>query len=395
VEWLRVAGSVAELRAAGEALTAAARSVTTPETPLAIAGIALAAADRAAGRREEAVARLEALAVPGLPTDLAVEVAAEYVETLDYEARERLGLPALEAVVPLLDEAPLRVQARYHQARASLLLHLGRAGAAEAEARRALATAEAEPRRVEALLLLGRSLESHDLEGALRTLAEARRRAEAAGYRSAQAEALAASARIQGTRGRFEEGIADAEEAERVALAVGFESLTPLCRNARAECLRFRGDVEAAEVLYWEGRGWAVAMGQRARTYAFDLNLAICALLRGDLQGLEGRLEAIHREADPRWEPYAPAVAALQAARALLSRGGAEALHTVPLSTLLDAGLDGAFLATVLAILARERGLEGEASRIEQVVRESLASRGLDPERLGPMLERWQAARGG
>ncbi|MBN1337006.1 MAG: protein kinase [Deltaproteobacteria bacterium] len=395
VEWLRVAGSVAEIQSAAEALASAAGAATSGEAPLALAAIALAVADRAAGRRERAIQRLEPLLTSGLSTELAVEVAAEYVETLEYEARARLGLPALEALDPLLVDAPARARARIHQARASLLLHLGRVGPAEREALEALAEAEAEPSRVDALLLVGRCLEGSDLDAALETLDQARRRAEAAGYRSAQAEALALSARIQGARGRFEEGIEAAQEAERVALAIGYESLAPLCRNARAECLRFRGDVEAAEVLYWEGRGWAVAMGQRARTYAFDLNLALSALLRGDLPGLDGRLEAIRREADPRWERYAPAVAALEATRALLGRGRAEALRAVPLSRLLAEGLDGAFLGTVLAILARERGFHDEAAHVEQQVQASMASRGLDCARLGPMLERWQAVRGG
>ena len=396
LEWLEVAGHAGELRAAALELNRAALAVQSDERPWVLAQLALAAADRASGAVPEAVTRIEALLARELQDpDLAIEVAAQYVNTLDYEPRARLGLPALEATEPMLATASPTARARWHQARAAALLHMGRSRPAERELREALDVVERDTQRAELLFQLGKALEPSDLDQALAHLQDAAALADRIGYRSLQSQAEAVMARLHGVRGQWVRGQAMAEHAERAALSLGFHGLVPLLRNARAECLRFQGEVAAAAELYREGRGWASATGQRSWTYVFDLNLALCALLQGRLGVLRDRLDAISEEADPSWEPFAPFVAGLEAAFAVVTDGGPEVLQDLPMWRIVAEGLDGALLLNLLLLAARRRGWEAEAERIRAVLERGLAERGLEAALLDPMLQVFGQAMGG
>ncbi|MFH1469313.1 MAG: protein kinase [Pseudomonadota bacterium] len=395
LEWLEVAGHAGELRAAATELNRAALAVQVDERPWVLAQLALAAADRAAGALPEAVRRIETLLTHEITDpDLAIEVAAQYVNTLDYEPRARLGLPALEATERMLENASPTARARWHQARAAALLHLGRARPAERELREALDVVERDTQRAELLFQLGKALEPSDLDQALAHLQDAAGLAAQIGYRSLQSQAEAVMARILGVRGQWARGQAMAEQAERAALSIGFHWLVPLLRNSRAECLRFQGDVAAAAELYREGRGWASATGQRSWTYVFDLNLALCALLQGRLGVLRDRLDAIAEEADPSWEPFAPFVAGLEGAWAALTDGGPEVFQDLPMRRIVAEGLDGALLLNLLLLAARRRGWGAEAGRIRGVLDEGLAERGLQASQLDPMLRVYAKATG-
>ena len=395
VEWLEVAGNVGELRGAAQELNRAALAVGVDERPWVLAQLALASADRAAGSVPDALKRIQTLLDRELTdADLAIEVAAQYINTLDYEPRASLGLPALEAVEPMLDSASSSARARWHQARAACLLHLGRARPAERELRDALDGVERDPQRAELLFQLGKSVEPHDLDQALTLLREASQLAGRVGYVALQSQVHAVMARILGMRGKWDEGQQMAEQAERAALAIGFHWQVPLFRNSRAECLRFQGEVAAAAELYREGRGWAAATGQRSWTYVFDLNLALCALLQGRITALRDRLDAIAREADPQWEPFAHFVAGLEAAWSSLSGGGPEVLQDLPLGKLAAEGLDGALLLSVLLRAARSRGWGAEAGRLRSTLDEGLAVRGLKGSLLLPQLEVFEEALG-
>jgi tetratricopeptide (TPR) repeat protein len=395
LEWLEVAGHAGELRAAASELNRAALAVQADERPWVLAQLALAAADRASGAVPEAVKRIETLLARELTDpDLAIEVAAQYVNTLDYEPRARLGLPALEATEHMLPAASPTARARWHQARAAALLHMGRARPAERELREALDVVERDTQRAELLFQLGKALEQSDLDQALTHLQDAAGLAARVGYRSLQSQAEAVMARILGVRGQWALGQAMAEQAERAALSMGFHGLVPLLRNARAECLRFQGEVAAAADLYREGRGWASATGQRAWIFVYDLNLAQCALLQGRLGVLRDRLDAISEEADPSWEPFAPFVAGLEAAWSTLSGGGPEVLQNLPVRRIVAEGLDGALLLNLLLLAARRRGWGAEAQRLRGVLDEGLAERGLQAAQLQPMLKVFGEATG-
>ncbi len=395
VEWLEVAGNVGELRAAAQELNRAALAVGTDERPWVLAQLALASADRAAGSVPDALKRIETLLERDLlDADLAIEVAAQYVNTLDYEPRASLGLPALEVVEPHLSDATPSARARWHQARAACLLHLGRARPAERELRAALDVVERDPQRSELLFQLGKAVEPHDLDHALTLLQEASQLAGQVGYVALQSQAKAVMARILGMRGQWARGQAMAEQAERAALAIGFHWQVPLFRNSRAECLRFQGEVAAAAELYREGRGWAAATGQRSWTYVFDLNLALCALLQGRIGALRDRLDAIAQEADPQWEPFAHFVAGLEAAWASLSDGGPEILQDLPLGKLAAEGLDGALILSLLLRAARARGWGAEAGRLRGRLDQGLAERKLQGRLLLPQLEVFEEAMG-
>ncbi len=395
VDWLEVAGNVGELRAAAQELNRAALAVGTDERPWVLAQLALAAADRAAGSVPDALKRIQTLLERELTdADLAIEVAAQYVNTLDYEPRARLGLPALEAVEFHMVEATPSARARWYQARAACLLHLGRARPAERELRAALDAVERDPQRAELLFQLGKAVEPHDLDHALTLLQEASQLAARVGYVALQSQARAVMARILGMRGQWARGQAMAEQAERAALAIGFHWQVPLFRNSRAECLRFQGEVAAAAELYREGRGWAAATGQRSWTYVFDLNLALCALLQGRIGALRDRLDAIAQEADPQWEPFAHFVAGLEAAWSCLSEGGPEVLQDLPLGKLAAEGLDGALLISLLLRAARTRGWGAEAGRLRGRLDQGLAERKLRGSLLLPQLEVFEEAMG-
>ncbi len=395
VEWLEVAGNVGELRAAAQELNRAALAVGTDERPWVLAQLALASADRAAGSVPDALKRIQTLLERELTdADLAIEVAAQYVNTLDYEPRANLGLPALELVEPMLSIASPSARARWHQARAACLLHLGRARPAERELRDALDVVERDPQRAEVLFQLGKAVEPHDLDRALTLLQEASQLAGRVGYVALQSQARAVMARILGMRGQWTRGQKMAEQAERNALAIGFHWQVPLFRNSRAECLRFEGDVAAATELYREGRGWSAATGQRSWTYVFDLNLALCALLQGRMGALRDRLDAIASEADPLWEPFAHFVAGLEAAWASLSGRGPEVLQDLPLGKLAGEGLDGALLIAVLLRAARSRGWGAEAGRLRGKLDQGLAERKLKGNLLRPQLEVFEQAMG-
>jgi serine/threonine protein kinase/tetratricopeptide (TPR) repeat protein len=393
VEWLEVAGSVAELRAAAQELNRAALAVGTDERPLVRAQLALASADRAAGSLPDALKRFETLLARELSEpDLAIEVVAQYVNTLDYEPRAELGLPALEAVETFLAFASPSARARWHQARAACLLHLGRSRPAERELRDALDVVERDPQRAELLFQLGKAVEPHDLDQALTLLQESAQLAAKVGYVALQSQARAVMARILGMRGQWARGQQMAEQAERAALAIGFHWQVPLFRNSRAECLRFQGEVAAAAELYREGRGWAAATGQKSWTFVFDLNLALSALLQGRLSALRDRLDAIASEADPEWEPFAHFVAGLEAAWSSLSDGGPEALQELSLGRIVAEGLDGALLLSILLRAARLRSWGAEAGRIRTVLDNGLRERGLRASLLLPMLEVFEEA---
>ncbi len=395
VEWLEVAGNVGELRGAAQELNRAALAVGTDERPWVLAQLALAAADRAAGSIPDAIKRIETLLERELSdADLAIEVAAQYVNTLDYEPRATLGLPALQAVEHFLRLSSSNARARWHQARAACLLHLGRARPAERELREALDVVEREPQRAEILYQLGKAVEGHDMTQALALLQESSQLAGRVGYASLQSQARAVMARILGVRGRWEQGHAMAEQAERAALAIGHHWQVPLFRNNRAECLRFQGNVAAAAELYREGRGWAAATGQRSWTFVFDLNLALCALLQGRMSALRDRLDAIAHEADPQWEPFAHFVAGLEAAWASLSGRGPEVLQGLPLRRISAEGLDGALVLGMLLRAARRRGWGAEAGRIREVLEQGLADRGLKAQHLQPMLKVFETSVG-
>lgn len=359
-----------------------------------LAQLAMARTDRATGHRMEALRRIERLRADVVPSDLAIEVTAQYVETLEQEARARLGIPALDEVEPLFKSSEPRSQARFLQVRALCLLTLGRHGAAERQVRRALGIAQGDAQKAELLEVLGTCLESSDPEGAFAVLTDAAQLASATGHRSLQAQVAARKARLLGVQGLWEEGQALSEEAERLALASGFHSVVPLCRNARAECLRFQGRLREADALYAEGRRWAVATDQKAWVYAFDLNLALCALIRREREALERRLSSLAEQADPRWEPYAPAVAGLEAAARLLADPeGPLGLSEAGLGRLLGMGLDGAFTGALLALLLEEAGRGEEAHAIEEGVRRSMREMKLTRQLLEPMTERFLAAR--
>ena len=395
VEWLEVAGNVGELRGAAQELNRAALAVGTDERPWVLAQLALASADRAAGSVPDALKRINTLLERELvDSDMAIEVAAQYVNTLDYEPRSTLGLPALEAVEPCLVSASPSARARWHQARAACLLHLGRARPAERELRDALDVVERDPQRAELLFQLGKAVEPNDLDHALTLLQEASQLAGRVGYVALQSQARAVMARILGMRGQWVRGQNMAEQAERNALAIGFHWQVPLFRNSRAECLRFQGDVAAAAELYREGRGWAAATGQKSWTYVFDLNLALCALLQGRISALRDRLDAIAHEADPQWEPFAHFVAGLEAAWACLSQRGPEVLRDLPMGKLAGEGLDGALLLSLLLRAARSRGWGAEAGRLRSKLDQGLAERKLEGSLLLPQLEVFEEAMG-
>ena len=395
VEWLEVAGNVGELRSAAQELNRAALAVGTDERPWVLAQLALASADRAAGSVPDALKRIETLLDRELSdADMAIEVAAQYVNTLDYEPRATLGLPALELVEGLLTVASPSARARWHQARAACLLHMGRAGPAERELRDALDVVERDPQRAELLFQLGKAVEPHGLDQALTLLQEASQLAARVGYVALQSQASAVMARILGMRGQWTRGQLMAEQAERAALAIGFHWQVPLFRNSRAECLRFQGEVAAAAELYREGRGWAAATGQKSWTYVFDLNLALCALLQGRITALRDRLDAIAREADPQWEPFAHFVAGLEAAWASLSGRGPEVLQDLPMGRLAAEGLDGALLLSLLLRAARSRGWGAEAGRLRSTLEAGLAERKLQGRLLLPQLEVFEEAMG-
>jgi len=254
---------------------------------------------------------------------------------------------------------------------------------------------ESDPQRAELLFQLGKALEAHDMEQALAVLEESAEIAGKVGYRSLQSQSLAVMARILGVRGSWRRGQAMAEQAERDALAIGFHWQVPLFRNSRAECLRFMGDVAAATELYREGRGWAAATGQRSWTYVFDLNLALCALLHGRFAALRDRLDAIAREADPRWEPFAPFVSGLEAAWALSVGRGPEVLQEVPLRRIVSEGIDGALLLSILLRSVRARSWGAEAGRIREVLEQGMRERELEPRFLEPMLAVYERVRKG
>jgi eukaryotic-like serine/threonine-protein kinase len=395
VDWLEVAGNVGELRGAAQELNRAALAVGTDERPWVLAQIALASADRAAGSVPDALQRIRTLLERELSdADLAIEVVAQYVNTLDYEPRASLGLPALEAVEYFLTSASPSARARWHQARAACLLHMGRARPAERELRDALDVVEHDPQRAELLFQLGKAVEPHDLDRAQTLLGEANQLAGRVGYVALQSQARAVMARILGMRGQWTRGQQMAEHAERAALAIGYHWQVPLFRNSRAECLRFQGDVAAATELYREGRGWAAATGQKSWTYVFDLNLALCALLQGRLSALRDRLDAIAHEADPQWEPFAHFVAGLEAAWASLSGEGPEVLQNLPLARLAAEGLDGALLVSLLLRAARSRGWGAEAGRLRGTLDRGLAERRLRGSLLLPQLELFEESMG-
>jgi serine/threonine protein kinase/tetratricopeptide (TPR) repeat protein len=395
VEWLETAGSVGELRAAAAELNRAALAVGTDERPWVLAQLALASADRASGAVPDALERIQALLARELgDAELAIEVVAQYVNTLDYEPRATLGLPALERAEVFLSEASPTARARWHQARAACLLHLGRARPAERELRDALDVVEKDPQRAELLFQLGKAVEPDDLDQALTLLQEASQLGGRVGYVALQSQARSVMARILGMRGQWTRGMTMAEQAERAALAIGFHWQVPLFRNSRAECLRFQGEVAAAAELYREGRGWSAATGQRSWTYVFDLNLALCALLQGRIGALGDRLEAIAQEADPRWEPFAHFVSGLEAALGSASGAGPEILQDLPMSRIGSEGLDGALLLSILLRLARSRGWGAEAGRISALLDQSLAERGLKASLLLPQLEVFEEAMG-
>ncbi len=395
VEWLEVAGNVGELRGAAQELNRAALAVGTDERPWVLAQLALACADRAAGSIPDALKRIETLLERELTdSDLAIEVAAQYVNTLDYEPRASLGLPALQAVEHFLRSATPSARARWHQARAACLLHMGRARPAERELREALDVVERDSHRAEMLYQLGKAVEDQDMGQALVLLQDASQLAGRVGYASLQAQARAVMARILGVRGSWVRGQAMAEQAEHTALAIGHHWQVPLFRNSRAECLRFQGDVAAAAELYREGRGWAAATGQKSWTFVFDLNLALCALLRGRLGALRDRLDAISNEADPQWEPFAHFVAGLEAAWASLTGRGPEVLQALPLRRIVAEGLDGALLLSLLLRAARKRGWGAESGRIREVLEQGLAERGLKASHLQPMLQVFERSAG-
>ena len=393
VEGLQVAGSVGELRAAALELNRAVGGAGRTDRSWFVAQLALARTEMAAGTRQAALARLSYLQSLEPQGDMAVEVAAQYVETLEYEARARLGLPALEEVEPHIRGARRTVQARFYQARAACLLHLKRHGPAERQVRRALDVTDSEVQRTELLYQLGIALESNDPDEALVILGDAELRASQAGYRSLQAQALARIARVHGVQGRWEEGQGLAAEAERLALAIGFHSHVPLCRNSRAECLRFQGSIAEAETLYREGRGWASATGQKAWSYVFDLNLALCALLRGALTAFRDRLDAVGRE-DPCWEPFAPIVKGMEALWGALMGEDRSVVVGLPLDRILEEGLDGALVCSILSRAADARGWKQEAADIRQVLEDGMAKRGLRRAHLAPMMACYDQAMG-
>jgi len=393
VQWLEVAGSATGLRATALDLNRAAQAAGEDQAPWYLAQLALASADRAAGAIPEAVKRIEALLdrVPD-DADLAIEVAAQYVNTLDYEPKARKGLPVLEAVEKRVPEASLTAQARFYQARAACLLHLGRNGPAERELARALSTVVHEPHRAELVYQMGKCLKLSDSERALGALDEACQLARHVGYRSLEAQALAWKAMIHGMLGSWKLGSKMAEEAERLALAIGFHWQVPLCRNSRAECLRFQGKLPEAIELYLEGRGWAAATGQKSWSYVADLNLALCALIECRMDMLRERLDAIAREDAPRWEPFAPMVAGLEAAWRVFKGEGPEALQGVPYQRAVAEGLDGALLLAILLRAVRARGWGAEAGRIWEALQRGMQEAGLQQAHLGPMLARHDEA---
>jgi len=394
VEGFSVAGSVPEMRMAAQDLNLAKGGVAHGGDAWTLAQLALARADLAEGKRLHAVSRIEFLLSAEPVGDLAIEVVALYIEALEYSDRERLGLPALETVEPFLASASPRVRARFHQARGICLLHLTRDEAAELEIRRGLEVVDHEPLRAELHFHLGRSVASRDPEQALVHLGDAANRASRNGYRSLQAQAMATMARLHGVQGRWEEGQAMAEEAERLAVAIGFRTYVPLCRNARAECLRFQGRIREAEALYREGRGRAYATDQRAWCHVFDLNLALCALLVGSFSVFRLRLDTIAREEDPNWEPFAQIFAAMEAIHHLQDGGGREALDRVNVDRVLQEGLDGALVSTILARTLQERGFHEDAMQIQDTVRAGMTTRGLRPSDLEPMLQVYEDAVG-
>lgn len=385
VEGLRYAGTVAELRSAALSLNRATGGAGRTDRPWYLAQLALARAELGVGTRQKALERIEYLLSLDPGGGIAVEVAAQYVDTLEYEARARLGLPALEAVESELDSVSNHIRALFYKAQATCLLHLKRTGPAERPIRKALDLAQGRVLRAELLLQLGRCLDTTDLDQAIQHAGEAEYIASRIGYRSLQAEALAVKAWALGAQGRWEEGRAMAEEAERIALAIGFHTHVPLCRNARAECLRFQGRLREAETLYREGRGWAAATGQQAWTFVFDLNLALCSLLQGKLTPFRERLDTINRDADPKWEPFAPVVSALEAVWAVLMGAGEQVVQAVPLDRVFLQGLDGALILSILVRACRDRGWAERAHEMETTLAQGMARRGLERDFLAPM----------
>ncbi len=386
VEGLRLSGTAAEQRSAANDLADALKPLGQKSDPWILSQLSLARADLASGERRASIRRIETLWSMKPTPAMAIEVAAEYVNALEYEDRSRKGLPALEAIEHFVARVQPRIRARFHQARATCLLHLGRYGPAEREIRTALGYCDLETQEVELLDMLGTCISSVDLEMGLAQLEDAEKKAKKAGFRSLQAKTLATIARIRGIQGRWEEGRVMAEEAEQIALTIGFNSLVPLCRNSRAECLRFQGRVAQAEALYKVGGGWATATGQRAWSLAFHLNLALCALLRSDLPVLQKRLDIVAREHGKEWEPFAAIISGLDAAAEVLAGHGPEALSSVPQRQLLEEGLDGALIGTIISKIATARGWKEVARQWDNAVSTTLADLGLRAEMLSPML---------
>jgi hypothetical protein len=387
---MQASSNIDDLVAAAELLLEAAQSAKDPGEASVRARLALFEAKHYAGQGAAAVEGLSKLLEETRDQPVSVEIAARLVRSLGYNERLDQGLPVLESVADLVAKAEPDAQARYAMARVSCLKQLSRIRPAERELRAAMALNVSESVEAELLMQLGHIVEGHDYAQSCDHFRSVVERSALLGHLALQSRALSALANSVAWRGDWELGLDLATKAERIVLTIGFTSEVPRVRNARAEVLRYQGRVDEAEALYHEGRNWSLATSQREWLIVFDLNLAICALLRGDAAAMEAPL--IRAAPHCKWEPWASLLKASSAARLLLQGAGPDVVDDIDFEHVLTEGIDGPMTVAILARLLYAQGAQARAERLEEDAWHALDDKGFAHSTLEPMLRKFDQA---
>jgi len=382
--------NVDEVVAAAELLLEAATHAEKPGDAKIRAMMALHDAQINSGRRQEAQSGFSAMLEETRGSAISVDVAARFVHTLSYSERLDEGLPVLEAVADLVAHAEPDAQARYTMARVHCLQQLSRSGPAEREIRQALTLDISDNVETELLMQLGHVLERQDYAQSCDHWRAVVERAALHGHLSLQARALSALANAVAWRGDWDKGLDLATKAERIVLTIGFTKEVPRVRNARAEVLRFQGRIDEAEALYHEGRNWSLATAQDEWVIVFDLNQALCALLRGDAAAMEAPLARAAPHC--KWEPWASLLKVSNAARLLLQGAEPSIVDNINFEHVLTEGIDGPMTLAILARLLYAQDDPKRASDLEESAWAAIAERGFEQVALQPMLDHFDRA---